>query len=109
MALGEVGYNFGAGMAAGIAYVLDVNNTFSRRYNPAMVDIEALTDGEDINTLRDLLERHVAYTQSPRGREILNEFERYLPLFWKVYPKPLRELTEQNADLESQIEAGASR
>ena len=107
--LGEVGYNFGAGMAAGIAFVLDEHNTFSRRYNPAMVDIEPLTDGEDINTLRDLLERHVAYTRSPRGREILNEFERYLPMFWKVYPKPLRELTEQGANIESQVEAGASR
>jgi glutamate synthase (NADPH/NADH) large chain/glutamate synthase (ferredoxin) len=107
--LGEVGYNFGAGMAAGIAYVLDENNTFSRRYNPEMVDIEPLTDGEDINTLRHLLKRHVAVTGSPRGQEILDDFGRYLPKFWKVFPKPLRALMEQEADIESQVEAGVAR
>ena len=107
--LGEVGYNFGAGMAAGIAYVLDENNSFSRRYNPEMIDIEPLTDGEDINTLRHLLERHVALTGSPRGKEILDEFGRFLPKFWKVFPKPLRAMMEQESELESQIEAGAPR
>jgi glutamate synthase (NADPH/NADH) large chain/glutamate synthase (ferredoxin) len=107
--LGEVGYNFGAGMAAGIAYVLDENNTFSRRYNPAMIDIEPLTDGEDINTLCHLLQRHVAVTGSPRGQEILDAFDRYQPMFWKVYPKPLRALLEQDSDIEQQVEAGAPR
>ena len=84
--LGEVGHNFGAGMAAGIAYVLDENNTFSRRYNPEMIDIEPLTDGEDISTLQHLLARHVAVTGSPRGKAILDNLDRYLPMFWKVFP-----------------------
>ena len=106
--LGEVGYNFGAGMAAGIAFVLDEHNSFSRRYNPEMVDIEPLTDGEDISTLRHLLERHVAVTGSPRGKAILDDFGRYLPKFWKVFPKPLRALMEQDVDIESQVEAGAA-
>ncbi len=106
--LGEVGRNFGAGMAAGIAFVLDENHTFSRRYNPEMVDIEPLSDGEDIATLQRLLERHVALTQSPRGQAILRDFERYLPLFWKVYPKPLRELMEQQSLIETAAEVGAA-
>ena len=107
--LGEVGYNFGAGMAAGIAYVLDEKDTFSRRYNPEMIDIEPLTDGEDITTLRHLLERHVAVTDSQRGQTILSDFDRYLPMFWKVYPKPLRALMEQEAEIETQVEAEARR
>ena len=107
--LGEVGYNFGAGMAAGIAYVLDENDTFSGRYNPEMVDIEPLTDGEDINTLRHLLERHVAVTDSDRGKAILADLGTYVPRFWKVYPKPLRALTEQEGDVDAQVEAGAAR
>ena len=107
--LGEVGHNFGAGMAAGIAYVLDENNTFSRRYNPEMIDIEPLTDGEDISTLQHLLTRHVAVTGSPRGKAILDNLDRYLPMFWKVFPKPLRALMEQETDIESQVEAEARR
>ena len=106
--LGAVGHNFGAGMAAGIAYVLDEDNTFSRRYNPEMVDIEPLRDGEDITTLQRLLERHVALTRSPRGKAILGNFDRYLPLFWKVYPKPLRELVEQQSVVETAAEVGAA-
>ena len=106
--LGEVGYNFGAGMAAGIAYVLDENNNLPRRYNPEMVDIEPLTDGEDISTLRHLLERHVAVTRSPRGKAILDEFGHYLPMFWKVFPKPLRALMEEDVEIVSQVEAGAA-
>ena len=107
--LGEVGHNFGAGMAAGIAYVLDEKNTFSRRYNPEMIDIEPLTDGEDISTLQHLLARHVAVTGSPRGKAILDNLDRYLPMFWKVFPKPLRALMEQETDIESQVEAEARR
>ena len=107
--LGEVGHNFGAGMAAGIAYVLDEKNTFSRRYNPEMIDIEPLTDGEDISTLQHLLSRHVAVTGSPRGKAILDNLDRYLPMFWKVFPKPLRALMEQETDIESQVEAEARR
>ncbi|MEE9285982.1 MAG: glutamate synthase large subunit [Dehalococcoidia bacterium] len=84
--LGETGRNFGAGMSNGRAYVLDEDDEFPQRYNPDMVTIGRVTDPEDVDTLRSLIQRHLDLTESPRAREVLNGWERYLPLFWKVAP-----------------------
>jgi glutamate synthase (ferredoxin) len=85
--LGETGRNFGAGMTGGAAYVLDEAGMFERRHNPSLVTIGRVTDPDDIGLLRDLLGVHVAATQSGRAQEILAEWDRWLPLFWKVAPR----------------------
>ena len=38
--LGPTGRNFAAGMSGGLAYVLDVDGSFSKRCNLSMVDLE---------------------------------------------------------------------
>ncbi len=45
--LGRTGRNFAAGMSGGLAYVLDDDNRFRRRCNPAMVDIEQMTAADE--------------------------------------------------------------
>ena len=45
--LGPTGRNFGAGMSGGIAFVYDPDDTFFRRLNGEMVDLEPLDD-EDV-------------------------------------------------------------
>ena len=52
--LGPTGRNFGAGMSGGIAYVYDPDDTFLRRLNGEMVDLDPLDD-EDVEWLRDTL------------------------------------------------------
>lgn len=82
--LGETGKNFGAGMSNGIAYVLDEHDHFPQRYNPDMVIIERLQAEEDLLTLHTLVQRHAHLTGSPWAKVILDSWESFVPLFWKV-------------------------
>src|SRR6266516_3529869 len=68
--LGTTGRNFAAGMSGGIAYVLDVTGDFPSRCNTAMVGLEKLEEPREIGEVRVLIERHVRYTGSDRGRYI---------------------------------------
>jgi glutamate synthase (NADPH/NADH) large chain/glutamate synthase (ferredoxin) len=92
--LGETGRNFAAGMSGGIAYVLDEANDFEQRLNTGMVETEAV-DGDDADTLLALVERHVQFTGSAKGREILDNWHAYLPRFVKVIPTEYRRVLEE--------------
>ncbi|MFQ5882530.1 MAG: glutamate synthase large subunit [Candidatus Methylomirabilales bacterium] len=101
--LGVTGRNFGAGMTNGIAYVLDEDDKFPQRFNPELVGIERIEQAEDAAELRALILKHLELTKSDRSREILERWERYLPLFWKVLPHAVRE----RARAAEVVEAGA--
>ena len=47
------------------AYVLDERGEFKRCVNLGMVDLEPLVDTDDVETVKDLLARHIRHTQSP--------------------------------------------
>jgi len=84
---GETGKNFAAGMSGGVAFVLDESGEFCRnRCNRAGVDLEPVESGSDINALRNLIERHVDFTASPRGKWILENWGEMLGKFVKVFP-----------------------
>jgi len=85
--LGATGRNFAAGMSGGIAYVLDVTGDFPSRCNMAMVGLEKLEDPQETAEVRAMIERHVRYTGSDRGRFILQLWEDMVPKFVKVMPK----------------------
>ena len=80
------GKNFAAGMSGGIAYVLDEENDLYRRLNREMVSMEELTNKYDVLELKKMIQDHVAYTNSERGKEILEHFGEYLPKFKKIIP-----------------------
>ncbi len=86
--LGATGKNFAAGMSGGVAYVLDEKNDFESRCNRAMVNLHRLGPAEEIKAVRALVYRHLELTESARAREILNDWARFEPLFWKVEPLP---------------------
>jgi glutamate synthase (NADPH/NADH) large chain len=90
LVLGKVGYNFGAGMTGGFAYVLDVERDFVDRYNHELIDIHRIS-AEGMQSyyqhLRRLLQTHVAETGSATAREIAEDLRGYLPKFWLVKPK----------------------
>jgi glutamate synthase (NADPH/NADH) large chain len=129
--LGETGRNFAAGMSGGIAYVLDEAGNFEDRCNMAQVALEPIASeaealekldhqGPDLEThgrvdikhslsqndqkiLRTLIERHVHYTNSARGREILKSWDAYLPKFTKVMPVDYkRALSEMEAEMKAE-------
>ncbi len=83
--LGQVGRNFGAGMSNGIAYVLDEAGTLASRCNFDMVDARPI-DQADADVLRALVREHLDKTGSPRAAAVLQDWERFRPLFHKVVP-----------------------
>jgi glutamate synthase (NADPH) large chain len=84
--LGRTGKNFAAGMSGGVAFVLDETGEFaSTLCNRSGVDLEGLDD-KDMQAVRNLIERHVDYTGSPRGKWILDKWAEMLPKFVKVFP-----------------------
>ena len=85
--IGGTGRNFAAGMSGGIAYVLDEAGDFKRRCNLGMVDLEPLVDVEDVEQVKDLLARHIRYTQSAVAARLLVHWERTRERFVKVMPR----------------------
>ena len=98
--LGRTGRNFAAGMSGGIAYVLDEHQLFDTRCNLEMVDLEALWQEEDIETLRDLIERHHQWTGSERAKQILDNWDEMAGKFVKVMPIDYRRALQRLRDRE---------
>lgn len=84
--LGHVGKNFAAGMSGGVAYVLDEDRDLYMKLNKSMVSSTEITSKYDVMELKQLITEHVAYTNSAKGKEILENFGEYLPKFKKVIP-----------------------
>ena len=84
--LGGCGRNFGAGMAGGVAYVLDDRGDFRERLNPEMVGLQALAPPE-ARELSQMIEAHRDATGSERAGEILENWSAFLRLFRKVAPR----------------------
>jgi len=120
--LGPTGRNFAAGMSGGVAYVLDQDGGFADRCNLAMVELEPIAredealealehQGGDLEThglvdlshdmsrhdamrLRQLVLKHLHYTNSDVARRVLDDWEGYLPRFVKVMPVDYRRALE---------------
>ena len=71
-------------MSGGIAYVLDQEGTFEQRCNKAMVTLHRLSEPEEINALKGIIYKHLELTESARAKEILGDWTKFEPLFWKV-------------------------
>ena len=98
--IGKVGKNFAAGMSGGVAYVLDENNDLYRKVNKSLVSTEELSNKYDVLELKAMIEDHVKYTNSIRGKEILNDFEGYLPKFKKIIPYDYKKMLNAIAKME---------
>ena len=90
--LGGTGKNFAAGMSGGTAYVLDMNNSLYKNLNKQLVRMEEISNGEDRDELRGILQEHLEATGSEKARGILADFEAYLPHFKKVIPIDYKEI-----------------
>ena len=95
--LGETGRNFAAGMSGGIAYVYDVKNQFASLCNMEMIDLDSLTDDDEL-LLQDMINKHYSYTGSSVARFILNDLENQVKNFVKVFPKDYKKALKANAE-----------
>ena len=98
--IGKVGKNFAAGMSGGVAYVLDSNNDLYKKTNKSLVLTEELSNKYDVLQLKGMIEEHVKYTNSVKGKEILDNFETYLPQFKKIIPYDYKKMLETIAQME---------
>ncbi|MBM3460044.1 MAG: glutamate synthase subunit alpha, partial [Armatimonadetes bacterium] len=93
--LGRTGRNFAAGMSGGIAFVLDEANDFPVRLNREMVELEPFEDPEDQALVRELLQDHIRFTDSPVARRVLAEWDWVKAKFRKVMPTDYRRVLEE--------------
>ena len=69
----------------------DANNTFKRQCNTDGLNLDPVTETEDIHTLKGLIENHYNATLSPLAQRILEKWEIELPKFIKVLPEEYRQ------------------
>lgn len=89
--LGPTGRNFAAGMSGGVAYVLDESGDFSIHCNQEMVDLEQLSDS-DIQEIKAMIEKHVEYTDSEKGKRVLADWSNNISKFIRVMPKDYKRM-----------------
>ena len=110
--LGNTGQNFAAGMSGGVAYVYDEDGLFAKRCNPSMVSLEKVETEQaqpkvpqhlnqpDEVILKTLIEKHFKFTESPRAKFILDNWNNTRAQFIKVMPNEYkRALNELHASL----------
>lgn len=85
--LGSTGRNFAAGMSGGIAYVLDEKGSFHKKCNKEMVELKKLENREEIQQVKEFIEKHFAYTGSLLAGRVLDNWADMVPKFIKVMPK----------------------
>ncbi len=84
--LGKTGRNFAAGMSGGIAYVYDPKNKFVNGLcNTETIEFEEISD-EVADDLKATIEKHVLFTNSKKGAELLADWDTSLKNFVKVMP-----------------------
>ncbi|MBO4997157.1 MAG: glutamate synthase large subunit [Lachnospira sp.] len=98
--LGKVGKNFAAGMSGGIAYVLDEDSDLYMKVNKGMVSLEPVTNKYDVLELKEIIADHVAYTNSGKGKKILDNFLDYLPKFKKIIPHDYKRMMNTIVQME---------
>ena len=101
--LGSTGRNFAAGMSGGIAYIWDPQRRFAGNCNGEMVDLDPMETDADISELRQLIENHFAFTDSPVAATVLANWTESLEQFIKVMPRDYKRVLQQQAQ---QVSAG---
>ena len=87
--LGEIGANFGAGMTGGMAYLYDPEGAAVDMMNHETLIHCAVTTAHWEEQLKDLIERHVAETDSRKACDILQHWELEKGNFVQICPKEM--------------------
>ena len=86
--LGKTGRNLGAGMSGGTAYIYRLDRSLVNREALAAGELELLPLGSgDVEILRDLLQQHVAETDSELAQRLLDDFDAEVENFVRVLPR----------------------
>ena len=97
--LGHTGRNFAAGMSGGIAYVYNLE---PGKCNTDLVKLEDVTDPEEQNFVKSMLEKHVAYTDSNLGHMLLENWDDTITHITKVVPEAYEEMVALIAEAKAE-------
>nr|YP_063691.1 ferredoxin-dependent glutamate synthase [Gracilaria tenuistipitata var. liui]AAT79766.1 ferredoxin-dependent glutamate synthase [Gracilaria tenuistipitata var. liui] len=84
--LGSAGRNIGAGMTGGLAYFLDQDNNLESKINKQIVKYQKIKTYEGEKQLKNLIELYEIKTKSLKAQYILQNWSKFLPMFWQVIP-----------------------
>tara|TARA_Y100000590_G_scaffold470431_1_gene664851 strand:- start:6877 stop:11379 length:4503 start_codon:yes stop_codon:yes gene_type:complete len=84
--LGEVGENFGAGMTGGMAFVYDINDSFSKYVNRESIVYLKIENIYWENILKELIESHIKFTNSILAKKIIKNWNKEKNNFLQVVP-----------------------
>jgi glutamate synthase (ferredoxin) len=102
--LGKTGRNFAAGMSGGIAYVYDPENKFTNGLcNTETIEFETISS-EDALDLKATIEKHVLYTNSNKGKTLLEDWDTTLANFVKVMPTEYKKALKRLETEEQMVE-----
>ena len=80
--------------------MLDEENDLYMRLNKEMVSSYEITSKYDVLELKDMIKEHVAYTNSEKGKLILDHFGEYLPKFKKIIPHDYERMLKMIVQME---------
>jgi glutamate synthase (ferredoxin) len=100
--LGPTGRNFAAGMSGGVAYVLDADGGFATRCNKQMVGLGKVEDPAELATVKAMIEKHAALTESAHARRLLSAWGDTAAKLVRVMPHDYRRVLESQAKLRAQ-------
>ncbi|MDA7507156.1 glutamate synthase-related protein [Akkermansiaceae bacterium] len=101
--LGLTGKNFGAGMSGGIAYIYDIDGMFQSRLNPEMVVARPVKRAPDIKEVKSLIKEHYEKTDSPRAKELLENWDLTLTKLIRVIAKEKYDLEKAEEEHEAAV------
>ena len=90
--LGKTGRNFGAGMSGGIAYVLDLDNKFTKCCNMEMIQLEKIETEDEQHELKEMIEKHLQKTGSTVAENLLSDWGKSVTKFVKVIPTDYKQM-----------------
>ncbi|MBP6342465.1 MAG: glutamate synthase large subunit [Candidatus Omnitrophica bacterium] len=106
--LGSTGRNFAAGMSGGIAYVWDRDGSFSSKCNKGMVELFPVKEKDDVEELCTLIQNHFNYTKSTVAKQVLEQWDKILPQFVKVYPTDYRRVLDEANNVKNEQSSQAT-
>ncbi|MFT8391214.1 MAG: glutamate synthase large subunit [Sporolactobacillus sp.] len=104
LVLGSVGRNFAAGMSGGVAYILseDSNDLTYKRINKELVHLDTVRSEEEQEIVRQMLNNHLHYTDSPKAKQALQDWDGTMQRLIKVIPRDFEAMLNQIAAFEAQ-------
>ncbi|NQY82593.1 MAG: glutamate synthase large subunit [Alphaproteobacteria bacterium] len=87
--LGRIGFNFGAGMTGGMAFLLDLEGRAIQMLNRETLAVFPLKHEHWQQVVRTEIEQFVAHTNSAWGQQILDEWATILPHFLHIVPEEI--------------------